>query len=118
MNKLKIFGNKFSIAWISCILCMVQGNLSIINLNHALIASKTGTLTGLIVVTMSYIKLNFRYKLPIFMFIGCFIGDLLIHPTHFGKFWTEAFVTALVASILTYFITLTPAGQKLEDYFK
>lgn len=118
MNKIKLFLNKFSIAWISCILCMVQGNLSIINLNHAIVASKTGFLTGVIVVAMSFIKLDFKYKLPIFMFIGCFIGDLIIHPTHFGEFWTEALVTAIVASLMTYFITLTPAGEKLETYFK
>ena len=69
-NKCLLFINKFSIAWIACILCMVRGDLSVLNLNHTIVASKTGTLTGIIVVLMSLIKLNFKYKLPIFMFIG------------------------------------------------
>ena len=91
---------------------------SIINLNHAITASKTGVLTGLIVVVMTLIKWQFKFKLPLFVFIGCFIGDLITHPTHFGHWWTEAFITALVAGGFSYFVTLTPAGQKLESYFK
>ena len=118
MNRLKLFTNKFSLAWIACILVMVQGNISIINLNHAITASKTGVLTGLIVVVMTLIKWQFKFKLPLFVFIGCFIGDLITHPTHFGHWWTEAFITALVAGGFSYFVTLTPAGQKLESYFK
>ena len=118
MSRLKLFTNKFSLAWIACILVMVQGNISIINLNHVMTAAKTGVLTGLIVVAMSFIKWQFKFKLPLFVFIGCFIGDLIAHPTHFGNWYSEALVTALVAGGFSYFVSLTPAGQKLENYFK
>ena len=65
-KKCFLFINKFSIAWIACMLCMVRGDLSVLNLNHAIVASKTGILTGIIVVIMSLIKLDFKYKLPVF----------------------------------------------------
>ena len=118
MNRVKLFLNKFSLAWIACMICMVQGNLSVLNLDHAKIAAKTGSLTGIIVVLMSLVPLQFKYKLPIFMFIGCFIGDLITHDTHYGYWWTEAAITALVASSLSYIIALTPAGKKLENTLK
>ena len=117
-NKTYLFINKFSLAWLACMLCMVRGDLSVLNINHAIIASKTGFLTGIIVVLMSLIKINFRYKLPIFMFIGCFIGDLITHNTHYDYWWTEAAITALVASSLSFAITFTPAGKKLEEFLK
>lgn len=99
-------------------LCMVRGDLSVLNLNHVLVASKTGTLTGFIVVLMSFVKLNFKYKLPIFMFIGCFIGDLISHDTHYGYWWTEAVITAFVASLLSFGLMFTPAGKKIEEFLK
>ena len=117
-NKIKLFVNKFSLAWIACMLCMVRGDLSVLNIDHAIVASKTGTLTGIIVVLMSLIKLQFKYKLPIFMFIGCFIGDLMAHDTHYGYWWTEAAITALVASSLSFALTFTPAGKKIEEFLK
>ena len=118
INKTKLFLNKFSLPWIACILCMVRGDLSVINLKHTIIAAKTGTLTGIIVVLMSLIPLQFKYKLPMFMFIGCFIGDLITHNTHYGYWWTEAAVTGLVASSLSFGLTFTPAGKKIEEFLK
>ena len=117
-KKCVLFINKFSIAWIDCILCMVRGDLSVLNFNHALVASKTGILTGIIVVIMSLIKLDFKYKLPVFMFIGCFIGDFITHDTHYGSLWTEAFITASVASTISFALTFTPAGKKIEEFLK
>ena len=118
MNKVKLFLNKFSLAWIACILCMVRGDLSVLNLKHTIVAAKTGTLTGVIVVLMSLIPIQFKYKLPIFMFIGCFIGDLITHDTHYGYWWTEAAITALVASSMSFALMFTPAGKKLEEFLK
>jgi hypothetical protein len=65
---------------------------------------------------MSFIPLKFHFKLPIFMFIGCFIADILSHPTHFGESWNEAFCTALLAATFSYVIILSPAGKKLQEY--
>jgi len=39
----------------------------------------------------------------------------MTHDTHYGYWWTEAAITALVASSLSYIIALTPAGKKLEN---
>lgn len=117
-RKLILFVNKFSLAWLACMIAMVRGDLSVLNFNHAVVASKTGTLTGIIVVLMSLVPIQFKYKLPIFMFIGCFIGDLLTHDTHYGYWWSEAIITALIASVLSFGITFTPAGKKLEEFLK
>jgi len=117
-EKIRLFINKFSLSWIACMLCMVRGDLSVLNLNHVLIASKTGVLTGLIVLIMSFIKVDFKYKFPAFMFIGCFIGDLIVHDTHYGYWWTEAFITSCVATTLSFLLMHTKAGKKIEEFFK
>jgi hypothetical protein len=95
---------------------MVQGNLPALTTKHALIATRTGAITGALVVLMSLIPWKFHFKLPILMFIGCFVADIMSHPTHFGESWTEAACTALMASVFSYVITLSPAGKKLEEY--
>jgi hypothetical protein len=95
---------------------MVQGNLLQLTAKHALIATRTGVITGSLVVLMSFIPWKFHFKLPILMFIGCFTADILSHPTHFGQYWSEAACTALLAAVFSYVITLSPAGKKLEEY--
>ena len=115
-RKTALFFHKLSLAWLSCMIFMVQGNLPALTTKHALIATKTGTITGTLVVLMSFIPWKFHFKLPILMFIGCFIADILIHSSHFGQQWAEAACTALLASVFSYVITLSPAGKKLEEY--
>ena len=115
-RKLALFFHKLSLAWLSCMIFMVQGNVLQLTSKHAIIATRTGVITGALVVIMSFIPLKFHFKLPILMFIGCFIADLLSHPTHFGQYWSEAFCTALLAAVFSYVITLSPAGKKLEEY--
>ena len=115
-RKINLFFHKLSLAWLSCMLFMVQGNITSLTSKHMMIATKTGTITGLLVVLMSFIPFKFYLKLPLLMFIGCFIADLLTHPTHFGNNYTEALCTALLAAIFSYIITLSPAGKKLEKY--
>ena len=115
-KKSALFFHKLSLAWLSCMIFMVQGNVLQLTSKHAIIATRTGVITGALVVIMSFIPLKFHFKLPILMFIGCFIADLLSHPTHFGQYWSEAFCTALLAAVFSYVITLSPAGKKLEEY--
>jgi|TARA_R110000851_G_scaffold86216_1_gene187245 hypothetical protein len=95
---------------------MVQGNVLQLTGKHALIATKTGVITGALVVLMSFLPFKFHFKLPVLMFIGCFFADLISHPTHFGLAWTEALCTATLAAVFSYVITLSPAGKKLEEY--
>jgi uncharacterized membrane protein len=115
-KKAALFFHKLSLAWLSCMIFMVQGNLTSFTTQHAITATKTGCITGVLVVLMSFIPIKFYLKLPVFMFIGCFIADLITHPTHFGEFYSEALVTALGASVFSYIVTLSPAGKKLEEY--
>ena len=115
-RKTSLFFHKLALAWLSCMIFMVQGNLLQLTSKHAIIATRTGAITGALVVLMSFIPWKFHFKLPILMFIGCFIADLLSHPTHFGQYWSEAFCTALLAAVFSYVITLSPAGKKLEEY--
>ena len=115
-RKVSLFFNKLSLAWLSCMLFMVQGDITSLTSKHMVLATKTGTITGLLVVLMSFIPFQFHFKLPIFMFIGCFVADILSHHTHFGEYWSEAFCTALLAAIFSYVITLSPAGKKLQEY--
>ena len=97
---------------------MVQGNLPQLTPEHALIATRTGAITGTLVVLMSFIPWKFYLKLPLLMFIGCFVADILSHSTHFGERWTEALFTASLAAVFSYMITLSPAGKKLEEYLE
>ena len=115
-QKTALFFHKLSLAWLSCMIFMVQGNLLQLTAKHALIATRTGVITGSLVVLMSFIPWKFHFKLPVLMFIGCFAADMLSHPTHFGEAWTEAACTALLAAVFSYVITLSPAGKKLEEY--
>ena len=115
-RKINLFFHKLSLAWLSCMLFMVQGNLLALTTKHALIATKTGVITGFLVVLMSFVPWKFEYKLPILMFVGCFIADMLSHLSHFGEAWTEAACTALLAATFSYVISLSPAGKKLEEY--
>ena len=115
-RKLSLFFHKLSLAWLSCMIFMVQGNLPALTSSHAIIATRTGAITGFLVVLMSFIPWKFHYKLPLLMFIGCFTADILSHSTHFGEAWSEAACTALLAAVFSYMITLSPAGKKLEEY--
>jgi len=115
-RKISLFFHKLSLAWLSCMIFMVQGNLLQLTAKHALIATRTGIITGSLVVLMSFIPWKFHFKLPILMFIGCFTADILSHSTHFGQYWSEAACTALLAAVFSYVITLSPAGKKLEEY--
>ena len=115
-RKASLFFHKLALAWLSCMIFMVQGNVLQLTGKHALIATKTGVITGAIVVILSYIPYKFHFKLPALMFIGCFIADLISHPTHFGPAWGEAAATATLAAVFSYVITLSPAGKKLEEY--
>ena len=114
MNKIKekskLFAKKFGEAWTACMLAMVGGDVTVISLKHAFVASKTGTLTGIVVVITSiFTKLNNTYMTAWLTGIVTAMSDFIIHPTHYGERWTEAVVTGvgagLLALIMAKFIT-------------
>ena len=105
----KQFTAKFSKAWTACAITMVEGDLTVFTINHAITAAKTGTLAGGVATA---IFLAFRTDSKMFnawaLGIITAFCDLLVHPTHFGHHhFTEAAVTGIGAGVLAYlFYTL------------
>ena len=80
---------------------MVQGDLSIFNINHAITAAKTGFASAVAIVVVSLLfKIPNRWAMAWLTGVVVMIVDLCIHPTHFGEFWTEAAVTGAGAALL------------------
>ena len=103
VTKSKLIAEKFSEAWTACMMCMVQGDLSVISLKHAYVASKTGILTGIGVVITSYVaRLDNKYGNAAVTGLVTALADIAVHPTHFGEVWTEAAITGLVAALLAF----------------
>lgn len=103
-QKYILFTHRFREAWLACLLCMVQGDLTIISLNHIVTAAKTGTIAGL-----SFMALSFSKKLEGNIILSTWtIGiltagsDFLIHPTHFGPELAEALCTGAGAAALGF----------------
>ena len=97
LNKLKVLVERFGQSWSACMLAMVQGDVSVLTFNHAIVASKTGLLTGLAMVAASLYKGGNQW-LGIYL-TGLFtvIADFVVHPQHFPL---EAVVTGLGAMAL------------------
>jgi len=106
IKKLKLLAEKFSEAWTACMLCMVQGDLTVISLNHAITASKTGLIAGIAVVIASYYqRINNKYGLIWATGILTAIADLSVHSSHFGPDWAEAVVTGIGAGLLAWVLS-------------
>jgi hypothetical protein len=82
-EKLKLVTEKFSESWAACMCMMVQGDLSVLTLNHALTASKVGILTGVAMLVASFLPWNNKW-LGIFL-TGAFtaLADSLVHMAMF-----------------------------------
>ena len=105
-QKLKLLAEKFSEAWTACMLCMVQGDLTVISLHHAITASKTGIIAGIAVVIASYWnRIDNKYGLIWATGVLTTLADLSIHPTHFGPEWAEAVVTGIGAAGLAWILS-------------
>lgn len=90
---------KFSQAWASCIICMGGG----LSLYHATVAAKTGLVGGVGVLATSFLPgayRNWKSNLAL-TFSTTFIGDIIVVPTHYGYFWTEALCTGIVACLFS-----------------
>lgn len=81
-------------------LCMVQGDLTVLTLSHALTASKTGLLTGLAFWITSLLDEGSVSVWKAAWLTGFLTmsADVVVHPTHFGDQWVEAFCTGLGAA--------------------
>jgi hypothetical protein len=98
------FREKFAVAWTACMLCMVQGDLTVVSLSHAITASKTGALSGVAYALVSLTGKDPKTTILAAALTGALtmVADLIAHPTHFGPEWMEAFCTGIGAAVLLY----------------
>ncbi|MEK9696375.1 MAG: hypothetical protein VW270_11450 [Candidatus Poseidoniales archaeon] len=96
-QKLKLLAEKFTESWSACMICMVQGDLTVISLQHAYTASKTGILAGVAVVVASYLPWRNPWIGVFLTGLFTMLADIIVHATHFGGQFTEAMVTGLTA---------------------
>ena len=114
IQKIKIFLTPFCEATPACLLVMVQGNIWLATMGHVQKAVETGFITGIGVLILSLFTHRwFGNKYLVAGITGgmCFIADLLIHPTHFGSYTTEAIVTGAFTAIIS--LTMNFIGKKL-----
>ena len=113
-QKMKTFLTPFCEATPACLLVMVQGNIWLATIGHLQKAVETGLITGVGVLILSLFTHRwFGNKYVVAGITGgmCFIADLLVHPTHFGSFTTEAAVTAAITMIIS--LVMNFIGKKL-----
>ncbi len=103
-KEIKAICEKFTQAWSACMICMVQGDLTVLTVSHAFTASKTGLLTG--IAYLITIKGNGepRSQWVAVWLTGVLtmVSDIVVHPSHFGGQWVEAFCTGIGAAALCY----------------
>lgn len=97
IKKLKLWTEKFSEAWASCMLCMVQGDLTVVSINHAITASKTGALAGLAMVVASFVPWNNRW---LGVFLTGFFTALADYITGWSTTLIQPLCTGLGAMLL------------------
>jgi hypothetical protein len=106
LQKLKLLAEKFTESWTACMLVMVQGDLTVLTLNHAYTASKTGIIAGIAIVLASYWnKVNNKYGLIWLTGVLTTFADFIIHPSNFGPAWAESVVTGIAAGFLAWILT-------------
>jgi hypothetical protein len=108
-NKKKELLQKLSACWLSCMAFMVEGNLLALTAKHALIALRA-SMGALILFGITTFFAKNKGLGPLqessLLAICMAASDVLVHPTHFGAWWTEAVCTGVAAGILNYVVTL------------
>ena len=99
------FPERFSEAWLSCLLVMVQGDVLALTLRHSIVAAKTGLLSAL-GAAFCVLLLGNPTQAQKIVAIGAFtaIADYIVHPTHFGPHWAEAVVTGVAAAAIALIV--------------
>ena len=113
-QKFKLFITPFCEATPACLLVMVQGNIWLATMGHLQKALETGFLTGLGVFIFSLFShrwFNNKYIVAAITGAIVFVADLIVHPSHFGDFATEAIITGIFTAIIS--LALNIAGKKL-----
>lgn len=85
-------------------ICMTQGDLSVVTWDHAFTASKTGILTGFaywLTIKGDGVPKS-KYAASWLTGVLTMVADIVVHPSHFGEQWVEAFLTGAFAACLCY----------------
>lgn len=106
-TKLKGIEAKWLAAYISCLLMMVQGDITAVDLPHWIKAAKTATSASVIFCALVFIPrldsfVRGRLGSSITFGGGVFVSDIWVHPTHFAFPTAEALTTALMSAALAY----------------
>jgi hypothetical protein len=116
--RLMLFGHKAVETGASCLLFMVQGQLSEATLGHFFIASKTGVLTvfPLVGITLTRYARHFtnRWLSALFVAACAFFADTVTHESHYPGAYTEAMFTAAGAFALSVVVSYTPVGKQID----
>jgi hypothetical protein len=109
------FTSKFAEAWTACFVAMTRCDLSVMTVGHAIVASKTGLITGASVALLTVVPFLRGSRAASVWATGFFtvLADLVVHPSHFGAAWTEAVVTGVGAMLLAVVVERT-IGWKPE----
>ena len=92
---------KFSEAWLSCMIMMVEGNVLAWTIPHTITALKVATSS---VLAYAAIQLAFKQENAfvniLLMALVTALMDFNVHPTHFGPVWAEAVATGAGTAVL------------------
>ena len=90
---------------VACLLTMVQGNILALTLGHLVIASQTGIIAGVAAFALSLLaRVKGHWVTPVILGLCTAIVDFYMHPGSFGAVATEAIVTGIAATILSFLI--------------
>ena len=98
---------KFGEAWLSCLVTMVGGDVTVLTLSHALVATKVGVVMALsYAIARVFTKNPTNYLDVVLTGVLTAVADILVHPSHFGGPTTEAIVTGIGAALLALLLHL------------
>ena len=107
-----ILKEKFEILWrriveagTACFFLMTQGNTIALKAKHFINAGKTGLITGLMAVALSFCAKkelqDNKYIVAGAVAFLTAVADILVHPGKFGGPETEAIITGIGAGLLS-----------------
>ena len=89
----------FRESWIACMLSMVQGDVTVLTLKHAMTASKLGVISAISVALCMLLRKNpSEWMVAWVIGVMTILGDWLVHPANFPG---EALVTGAGAFALS-----------------
>ena len=96
---------KFSSAWLSCMVMMAQGNFLAMTFPHTIVALKVATSSTLAyaAVQLSFKQDNAFVNILLMAFITALM-DFNFVPTHFGPVWAEAVATGVGTAVLSLIV--------------